>query len=91
MGLCEEVEHTPALQGCALGHGRALNSRRMEVGPGAFGWSPATRGTMLAAGPQPLPLVRPTALAGTRGEAEPQHCQSISERGQGILGWRPNE
>lgn len=55
--------------------------RRMEAGPGAFGWSPATRGTMLAAGPQPLPWVR-TAFAGIRGEAELQHCKSISERGR---------
>lgn len=55
--------------------------KRMEAGPGAFGWSPVICGTMLAAGPQPLPLVRLTALAGTKAQALPQHCKSISERG----------
>lgn len=67
--------------------------RRRKAGPGAFGCSPTTCGTVLAAGPEPLPPVRPTTFAATQGETEPQSCKSISERGQwpGILGWRPNE
>lgn len=63
--------------------------RRMETGPGAFGWSPATHGTMLAARQPPLPLIRLTLWLEHQEKLRHSTAKAPQEEsnGQAILGW----
>lgn len=93
MGLCEEMEWPLPCRALCRAMAECLTAaephRRMETGPSAFGWSPATHGTMLAARQPPLPLISPILFLEHQEKLRHSTVKAPQEDsdGLGILGW----